>query len=240
MTYNISATWNYWEAGHGKGPCDGLGGTVKRMADNAVKSGKVCIQDSDDFYAWTQSEFCTMNNVRFVFVETAKCQEKAKALSQLKLKPVRGTMKVHAVKGKGNSMIAIRYTSCYCQECINPETSCKTWMDEITVNEDPNTSPMQTQDERNCSNKNPELVNVKETDYVAAKYLDKWYVGKVLDIDYADNTVEISFLEHKKKAFQWPLGRTSFGLTTIKYYVKLHNRRQLVNQSGCFKFYPLI
>ncbi|KAH3706166.1 hypothetical protein DPMN_065547 [Dreissena polymorpha] len=173
------------------------------MADIAVKSGKVCIQDSNDFYAWTQSEFCTMSNVKFVFVDTAKCQEKANALSQLKLKPVRGTMKVHAVKGKGNSMIAIRNTSCYCQECINPETSCKTWMDEFTINEDTNTSIMQTQDERNSSNKNTERVNVKENDYVAAKYLDNWYVGKVLDVDGEDNTVKISFFEHKKKAFQW-------------------------------------
>ncbi|KAH3860105.1 hypothetical protein DPMN_022998 [Dreissena polymorpha] len=132
------------------------------MADKIAKSGKVYIQDSDDFYAWTQSEFSTMNNVKCVIVETAKCQEKANALSQLKLKPVRGTVKVHAVKGKGNSMIAIRSTSCYCQECFHPETSFKTWMDEFTINEDTNTSPMQIQDKRNGSNKNTELVNVKE------------------------------------------------------------------------------
>ncbi|WAR07281.1 LOW QUALITY PROTEIN: hypothetical protein MAR_017239 [Mya arenaria] len=31
------ARWNYFEVGHGKGPCDGLGGTVKRMADDAIK-----------------------------------------------------------------------------------------------------------------------------------------------------------------------------------------------------------
>jgi hypothetical protein len=31
--YGITARWNYFEAGHGKGPCDGLGGTCKRMAD---------------------------------------------------------------------------------------------------------------------------------------------------------------------------------------------------------------
>ena len=37
------------------GPCDSLGGTTKRMADEAVKSGKVVIQDATDFFAWTQS-----------------------------------------------------------------------------------------------------------------------------------------------------------------------------------------
>jgi hypothetical protein len=34
--YGVGARWNYFEVGHGKGPCDGLGGTTKRMADEAV------------------------------------------------------------------------------------------------------------------------------------------------------------------------------------------------------------
>ena len=33
----LAATWTYFEAGHGKGPCDGIGATAKRNADNAVK-----------------------------------------------------------------------------------------------------------------------------------------------------------------------------------------------------------
>ena len=36
--YNLNARWNYFEAGHGKGPCDGLGGTCKRLADEATRS----------------------------------------------------------------------------------------------------------------------------------------------------------------------------------------------------------
>ena len=34
--FGIRAVWNYFEAGHEKGPCDGLGGTTERMADEAV------------------------------------------------------------------------------------------------------------------------------------------------------------------------------------------------------------
>ena len=47
-----SAAWNYFEAGYGKGPCDGNGGTAKRMADDAVKQGKFIRQDAYDFYSW--------------------------------------------------------------------------------------------------------------------------------------------------------------------------------------------
>ena len=57
--YGPHASWHYFESGHGKGQCDGVGGTIKRNANNAVKQGKVLIQDAADFYAWAvQSEKC--------------------------------------------------------------------------------------------------------------------------------------------------------------------------------------
>jgi len=34
-----SSTWNFSEAGHGKGPMDGVGGTLKRMADEFLARG---------------------------------------------------------------------------------------------------------------------------------------------------------------------------------------------------------
>ena len=48
--FNCKASWNYTEAGHGKGPCDPIGGTAKHKADPAVKNGKFVIQDAVDFY----------------------------------------------------------------------------------------------------------------------------------------------------------------------------------------------
>jgi hypothetical protein len=53
--FGVSATWDYLEAGHGKGPCDGLGGSVKRAADMSVRQGKAVIQGADDFFAWAKS-----------------------------------------------------------------------------------------------------------------------------------------------------------------------------------------
>jgi hypothetical protein len=51
--FGVQARWNYLESGHGKGLCDGLGTSVKRSADNAIKHGYVpCVYlhwiDSDD------------------------------------------------------------------------------------------------------------------------------------------------------------------------------------------------
>jgi hypothetical protein len=49
--FHVRATWDVLEAGHGKGPCDGLGASVKRSADMNIKQGKCVIQTAEDFFA---------------------------------------------------------------------------------------------------------------------------------------------------------------------------------------------
>ena len=61
------AIWNYFEAGHGKGPCDGIGGTAKRLADDAIKQEKAIIQDAHDFFAWAKKPRVPVSSLIFVF-----------------------------------------------------------------------------------------------------------------------------------------------------------------------------
>ena len=44
---SIKASWQYWEAKHGKGPCDGVWGTSKGIADLAVKHQTAVIQSAE-------------------------------------------------------------------------------------------------------------------------------------------------------------------------------------------------
>ena len=53
--FSIDARSNYLESGHGKGPCDGLGASVKRSAGDAVKHGKCSIQNANDFFCMGHS-----------------------------------------------------------------------------------------------------------------------------------------------------------------------------------------
>ena len=71
--FGFPASWNYFEAGHGKGPCDGVGGSVKRMADEAVKQQKVVLQDAKDFFAWTQS-IAQSPKINYKFVPKDQCE----------------------------------------------------------------------------------------------------------------------------------------------------------------------
>ena len=130
--YGISARWNYFEAGHGKGPCDGLGGTVKRMADEAVKTEKAVIQEAKDFFAWAQSS--SMSAVKFLFVSKDECEQKAAELKKLSLKPIKGTMEVHAVSGQGHSTVMTRAVSCYCDLCLEG-SFCTGWRKGVVVSE---------------------------------------------------------------------------------------------------------
>lgn len=44
-------TWNYFATSHGKGPVDGIGGSLKRQVWNAVKCRKVMVNDATTFAA---------------------------------------------------------------------------------------------------------------------------------------------------------------------------------------------
>ncbi len=203
-TFGVHAKWNYWEAGHGKGPCDGLGGTVKRMADGAVNTGKVAIQDPHDFFAWAQSSACNMKNVKFIFVSTDACQEKAAEIGSWPLKPISGTMKVHAVVGKSNAVVSLRNTSCYCQTCLATNATCGTWREESTASQRKKPAPLEPASAASPDQAKASATEFSPDSFVAAVYLGHWYIGRITQVDKSDQTLEISFLEKKKSLFQWP------------------------------------
>jgi hypothetical protein len=219
--YGVEARWNYFEAGHGKGPCDGLGGTTKRLADQAIKQGKVVIQDANDFYNWASQ---SSKGIKFVYVSQDTTKAKQAEFSGLVLKPVKGTMKLHAVgvdASQNTTRLMTRSTSCYCNVC-NQGSFCDTWdkhqMEYIQAAEvEPNeasTSRLNDVEEpvevENVSAstgstdvREPE-VNYELGDFVAAIYEKKWYIGQIEEKDTKDNDVLINFMTSAKNNFKWP------------------------------------
>ena len=62
---DAKAAWNYFETGHGKEPCDGIGGTAKRLADETVRQEKVSIHDALMTWAENNQQECT---IKFLLV----------------------------------------------------------------------------------------------------------------------------------------------------------------------------
>jgi len=122
--YGMSARWNYFEVGHGKGPCDGLGGTAKRMADMAIRQGHTQIQNAEEFYKWGSNSSLT---AKFLFVGSEITKHKQEELHSVLTKPLKGTMKLHAVgQCESTGAFMTKDTSCYCQDCLMGGF-CKSW-----------------------------------------------------------------------------------------------------------------
>ena len=47
--FGIQCDWNFFESCHGKGPCDGVGGTVKRAAARAALMGRSIVNAHEFF-----------------------------------------------------------------------------------------------------------------------------------------------------------------------------------------------
>ena len=78
IDFGVLAKWNYFATAHGKGPSDGLGGTLKRLATRASLQGAT-IQTPKELHDWALTN-CNLN-VRLV--SSATCCEERVASNQL-------------------------------------------------------------------------------------------------------------------------------------------------------------
>jgi hypothetical protein len=119
------------------------------------------------------------------------------------LKVVPGTMRVHAVAPINRTRIAVRDTSCNCQNCINSTVNnkCEGWryFDLKAPNKE-----QELEDESSIV-REQHIVVPKVGTFVSAIYDTKWYVGLVTAIE--DDEVEINFMQQAGKVtnrFKWP------------------------------------
>jgi hypothetical protein len=197
--FGIKAQWNYLESGHGKGPCDGLGASVKRAADMAIKQGKASIQNGKDFYHWATTE--RGSKVKYVYYGQEDYDE-AKIILDSKEKciPVSGTFKLHAVVPIDSVRIAVRDTSCYCPACTTDVLKgCVGWKVNQLLANSPEINEQHTEQNEDHL---PEIGV-----FVAAVYSGQWYIGKVTENDEEDKEVQVNFMVKAGKYganYKWP------------------------------------
>ncbi|VDI60353.1 Hypothetical predicted protein [Mytilus galloprovincialis] len=218
--FSIKASWHYFECGHGKGPCDGIGGTTKRNADNAVKQGKATIQDGHDFMAWALSESASQISYRYISTEEFE-NSRTEIENRLKeIKPVKGTMKLHAVAAIADGRILTKETTCVCQECFGDDgfketTNCNWTVQSVLKNRDqltPDVHQTEIDEVEIQNNEVPTEIEISLDDqikigsYVAAIYDNIVYMGKVVEIDAPEKEMNISFMGRGKLEghYRWP------------------------------------
>lgn len=109
----IQAKWDYLEAGHGKGPCDGLGASVKRSADMAIRQSKGQYKALKNFFYWAKNS-SNNSTVSYFYISQEDydtCDRDVKALCDT-IVAVPGTMKAHPAVPVGTTHVAIRDMCC--------------------------------------------------------------------------------------------------------------------------------
>lgn len=102
-------TWNFSEKNHGKGAPDGVGGAVKRCADDMVRKGRDIQCPLDLYKILTEKE----SAIKFFWVAEGDVAKFDEAVLE-KLAPVKGTLKLHQICSKVPGKICYRDVSCFC------------------------------------------------------------------------------------------------------------------------------
>lgn len=197
-------SWNYTEAGHGKGAPDGLGGTLKRTADTLVAQGKD-IQSFDHLIAELQN---SVEKIDIISIPRSEIQSFGETVED-KSVTFKGTMKVHQVIWRRTDPKSLNFRRLSCFKCP-PHECCHYGMGTQKLSNEPSTpgtkpSSSKTRtyscdytDSEEGDVESPEqnpskLYNEEESLlnlYVVAKFKGKktthYYVGKIVEENNED------------------------------------------------------
>lgn len=110
--YQIQADWNFFATSHGKSACDGIGGTVKRLAGRASlqRPFQDQIQTPEDLFSWAREN---IKGVRVIWVPKAAVTERRAHLASRfsTAKAIKGTRSLHYFKPISLSTMLVSVTS---------------------------------------------------------------------------------------------------------------------------------
>lgn len=115
----ISTERHFFGSGHGKGPADGCSGVVKASATRALLGGVVLNSAKDvfNFLSKKMTKADEDGNFRRSFYFCSSSDVRAHCTKTPQLQTIKGTRKLHVVKGVGSGIIECRKLSCFCNYC---------------------------------------------------------------------------------------------------------------------------
>ncbi|CAN7998596.1 unnamed protein product [Ixodes hexagonus] len=108
LDYNIEAEWNFFATSHGKSACDGVGGTLKRLAAKASlqRPYQDQIMTPYQLFLWASNN---IKGIRVLWVPASIVEEKASQLAQRFSSAVtaKGTRNFHCFKPLSLSTLCV-------------------------------------------------------------------------------------------------------------------------------------
>lgn len=166
VDFGITAEWHFFATSHGKGPCDGVAGTIKRLAARASLqcSYNDQIMTPRQLYDWASRN---IPSCHFKY-STDKDYENHKEFLEIRhasARPIPGTQKLHCVIPVSRTAIQTKMYS----------NSTEYKVESVLLN------PIEL-----------DLEDIRG--YVIVVYDNQWWVGCVLDVNILTEQVKISFL----------------------------------------------
>jgi hypothetical protein len=125
--FGVTAEWHFFATSHGKGPCDGVGGTVKRLAARASlqRPYDKQILTPRDLFDFACSEIKTVN---FIYATTQEHDNEADVLQQRfeSARTIGGTQRLHSFRPLSKETLEVREYS----------ASSKMRIEHVSLNED--------------------------------------------------------------------------------------------------------
>ena len=179
--FNIKATWSFFATSHGKSPCDGIGGTVKRKLrmESLTRTSNNQILTCKSAYEFCQS---SIKGITFFFLSKDDVQNKRLQLETRYTKgnTVPGTRSYHHFASSGIGNIQFKRISNDSVFCGNHNFF--------------------------FSKANYTVHDLPVMTYVACSYDDLWWIGFVENISQDEGDIKIQFLHPNGPSnnFFWP------------------------------------
>ncbi|XP_034095757.1 uncharacterized protein LOC117562089 [Gymnodraco acuticeps] len=189
-------TWNFFEASHGKGAPDGIGGTLKRSADRIVRLG----EDVPDAITLFKKLKRLESTVELFFVSEEEVEAKTEVPA---LTPIKGTMRMHQVISVLPGHIKYRDISCFCQRQDGPLDCACFDLKVATVNGVPVTPPNQNEE----TPWRPAAVDSTHIGgWCVIKYDDDVYPGIIMDVE--GDSIQVKCMHRNGvNKYLWPRPR---------------------------------
>ena len=194
--FEVPAKWNFFATSHGKGACDGIGGTVKRLAykESLRRVKGKYILTAKQMYDWCRDN---IEGIIFHFIEALEMKNTTRPFLNKRFESgctVPGTLSYHQFYPSSSNTIEYKRLS---SDVFT--AGSYTWgqiTDGITVN----------------------LTDLDIGSYVAAIYDLDWYVGLIEDINVEQKECNVNFMHPKQ-----PTGALNWPRTPDKCLVPLNN-----------------
>ncbi|KZR97051.1 Cc8L18.2-like protein, partial [Daphnia magna] len=186
---------HFWATCHGKNACDGVGGTVKRLARRASLQLSLILTPLD-LYNWAVDN---IPGIEFVYVTkyiiAADAERLSNKLNSVKL-AITGTQKYHFYEQISKGVLQASRTSV--QDSGFPKGTF------IVLPSLP---------DRNFVSISDLFVD----DYVAVVFMSQWRIGKILDVDYNGVNVKLFSENGPCLNYTWPPKRTMYSFKPLMF-----------------------